>query len=271
MLPELLKNASPKIEISSMEEGRIQEGLANDNFEVVTDSEKVFDLPEASEVSQKQLEEGTKILQPDMELIKTQSLEAVKQSNIEKTQSNIEKTQVSVKENDEFRELTDKDKQYLRENTNLSETAIENIRVDADGKYHLKCRNEELAGRNHETTGVKYVEKTITVDGIEIIVVVPEFTAVFECKISEELWKKGDREIFKNCIEQLRDYLKAHPEMKSQFNEQQLDQIMNGEPYIKGYTWHHSEIPGKMQLVENRTHALSGHTGGNLIWCGGIR
>lgn len=264
MLSELGKIASSKIEISPMEKDRIQEVHPNNNFEVVTDSEKVLDLPEASEVSQKQLEEGTKILQPDMELIKTQSLEAVKQSN-------IEKTQVSVKENDEFRELTDEEKQYLRENTNLSETAIENIRVDADGNYHLKCRNEELSGRNHEITGIKYVEKTITVDGIEIIVVVPEFAAVFECEISEELWEKGDREIFKNCTEQLRDYLEAHPEMKSQFNEQQLDQIMNGEPYIKGYTWHHSEIPGKMQLVETRPHALSGHTGGNSIWCGGIR
>lgn len=46
---------------------------------------------------------------------------------------------------------------------------------------------------------------------------------------------------------------------------------MNGEPYIKGYTWHHSEIPGKMQLVETKVHVQSGHTGGNLIWCGGIR
>lgn len=31
------------------------------------------------------------------------------------------------------------------------------------------------------------------------------------------------------------------------------------------------EIPGKMQLVETKVHVQSGHTGGNLIWCGGIR
>ena len=219
---------------------------------------------EVAEVSQRELQEGMKILQPDMELIKNQSLESVKQKNIEKTQT-------SVKEDNELRELTEEEKQYLRENTSLSEAAIENIRVDADGNYRLKCRNEELAGKNHEVTGVKYVEKTINIDGVDITVVVPEFEAIFECEIPAEMWEAGDREIFKNCTEQLRDYLESHPEMKKQFSEQQLEQIMNGEPYIKGYTWHHSEIPGKMQLVETKTHVMSGHTGGNAIWCGGIR
>ena len=79
-----------------------------------------------------------------MELIKTQSIEAIKQSNIEKTQTDI-------KEDNELRKLTEQEKEYLRENTRLSETAIENIRVDAEGNYRLKCRNEELAGKHHES------------------------------------------------------------------------------------------------------------------------
>ena len=79
------------------------------------------------------------------------------------------------------------------------------------------------------------------------------------------MWESGDKENFKYSTEQLRDYLETHPELKSKFTEQQLEQIMNGEPYIKGYTWHHSEIPGKMQLVETKVHVQSGHTGGNLI------
>ena len=266
MLSELGK-VNKQMETSPFGKGELQEGHIQEIPEGVDDAERVMEVPDASEVvevSQKELEEGTIILQPNMELIKTQSLESVRQSNIEKTQT-------SVKEDNEFRELTEEEKQYLRENTSLSETAIENIRVDTEGNYHLKCRNEELAGKNHEVTGVKYVEKTITVDGVEITVVVPEFAAAFECEIPAEMWEDGDREIFKNCTEQLRDYLEAHPEMKSQFNEQQLEQIMNGEPYIKGYTWHHSEVPGKMQLVETKTHVMSGHTGGNSIWCGGIR
>ena len=61
------------------------------------------------------------------------------------------------------------------------------------------------------------------------------------------------------------------PYSNGQKKSKQVEQIMRGEPYIKGYTWHHSEIPGKMQLVETKTHVMSGHTGGNSIWCGGIR
>lgn len=219
---------------------------------------------EASEVSQKRLEDAVKVLRPNIDLIKTQSLESVKQNNLEKTWA-------SVKEDNGFRGLDEDKKAYLRGNSRLSETAIENLRIGDGNSYYLKCRNEELAGRTHEITGVTYIENTITLDDVKIVVVVPEFASTFECDIPAEIWASGDREIFKYCTDQLRDCLEAHPDMKSQFNEQQLEQIMNGEPYIKGYTWHHSEIPGKMQLVDSKTHALSGHTGGNSIWCSGIR
>lgn len=261
---EIGKLLKEQAEMSPIGRREMEEG--SKSLEAVDNPERVMEVPETSEISLREIKEGTKILQPDLEIIKTQSLEAVKQSNLEKSQNAANEASET-----KMRELADAEKQALRENTNLSETAIENIRVDAEGNYHLKCRNEELAGKEHEVTGVKYVEKTITVDGVEITVVVPEFPTVFECEIDKELWEMGDREIFKNSTEQLRDYLEAHPELKSKFNEQQLEQIMNGEPYIKGYTWHHSEIPGKMQLVETKTHALSGHTGGNSIWCGGIR
>lgn len=223
------------------------------------------ELPEIPEVPNvPEIPKTQTIIHPDMEVIRTQSIESIKISN-------IEKNQYSLKEDNELRELSEEEKQFLRENTSLSENAIENIRVDADGNYHLKCRNEELSGKNHEITGVKYVEKAITVDGVEITVVVPEFNPLFECDIPPEIWEAGDKAIFEYCTQQLKEYLQAHPEMKSQFNKQQLEQIMNGEPYIKGVTWHHNEVPGKMQLVDSKKHAMSGHTGGNAIWCSGIR
>ena len=264
MVSELGRMINNPMEKFSLDKMELQEGHIHENKEILDNWGEIAEIPETSEISLERFNEGTKILQPDMELIKTQSIESIKQSNIEKTQTDI-------KEDKELRELTEKEKEYLRENTRLSETAIENIRVDAEGNYRLKCRNEELAGKHHEITGVKYVEKTIEIDGIQITVVAPEFNPVFECKISAEMWESGDKEIFKYCTEQLRAYLETHPELKSKFTEQQLEQIMNGEPYIKGYTWHHSEIPGKMQLVETKVHVQSGHTGGNLIWCGGIR
>ena len=36
-----------------------------------------------------------------------------------------------------------------------------------------------------------------------------------------------------------------------------------------GYTWHHNEEKGKMQLVDTDIHSQTRHTGGRNIWGGG--
>jgi len=34
----------------------------------------------------------------------------------------------------------------------------------------------------------------------------------------------------------------------------------------KGYTWHHHQDYGRMQLVKTSIHSKTGHTGGWSIW-----
>lgn len=34
----------------------------------------------------------------------------------------------------------------------------------------------------------------------------------------------------------------------------------------KGYTWHHHQTTGRMQLVETKVHSQTGHTGGFSLW-----
>ena len=34
----------------------------------------------------------------------------------------------------------------------------------------------------------------------------------------------------------------------------------------KGYTWHHHQTMGRMQLVETGVHSQTGHTGGFSLW-----
>lgn len=34
----------------------------------------------------------------------------------------------------------------------------------------------------------------------------------------------------------------------------------------KGYTWHHHQDFGRMQLVESKVHSQTGHTGGFSLW-----
>ncbi len=220
---------------------------------------------EIKEFALKEVAEGSHILQPDLEVIKAQSLESIIQSNIEKA------AEVSEMLSVELQPLPEELVEGLKVEGILSDNAIEALRVDNEGNLVLKCINEKLAGQIHEITGVPYVEKTIEVGSVKIRVVVPEFPTSFAIEIPKELWKAGDREIFKYCTEQLKEEIQVDPELTKQFTPQQLEQIMAGEPYIKGMTWHHNEIPGRMELVETRIHASSSHTGGNSIWCGGIR
>jgi hypothetical protein len=221
-------------------------------------------VAEIKEVAINEIKEGSVILQPDIESIKSKSLESIVASNIEKEVA----TETPAME---LQPLSEEMKEKLREEGLLSERVIEAIRVDADGNYVLNCRNSELAGKTHPDTGVPFVEKTVQVGSIELRVVMPEFPTKFALDIPKEVWAKGDTAIFEYCTEQLKEAITANPELAKQFTSQQLEQIMNGDAYIKGLTWHHNEVPGRMELVDSKVHAATGHTGGNTIWCGGIR
>ena len=56
--------------------------------------------------------------------------------------------------------------------------------------------------------------------------------------------------------------------LRKKFNEQQLEMIEDGET-PRGYTWHHNERIGEMQLVRTDVHNKTAHTGGKAIWGGG--
>ena len=220
---------------------------------------------EIKEVALKEVSEGSQTLQPNLEVIKSQSLESIIQANVEKVTEAAEVPPV------EFRPIPEELAEKLGAEGFLSDNAIEGLRVDSEGNLELKCVNEKLAGETHEITGIPYVEKTIEVGSVKIKVVAPEFPFKFATEVPKELWREGDKRIFKYCTEQLEKEIKANPELAKQYTAQQLDQIMSGEMNIKGLTWHHSEVPGRMELVETKIHAPSNHTGGNTIWCGGIR
>lgn len=217
------------------------------------------------------LEDVAKVLEPNMSEIQEVTLDAIEQSNIEKAAAKIDET------SQKLRELTEEEKQKLREEHNLPENLLDAIRVDENGNYKVKCINERYKDMENPDTGIRYVEKTITVNGVEITVVVPEFPSIFDVEIPPEIWEKGDTAIFKYCTEKLKEYLDANPKAKANFTSEQLDiieKICSGEirnPRIPGFTWHHSEIPGKMQLVDFKIHFDTRHTGGDFLWCGGIR
>lgn len=164
------------------------------------------------------------------------------------------------------RPLTEDERKKLKEQIGWSDEFLDKINVDENGNYHFKCRREDLAGKVHEISGIPFVEKEVEIDGVKLKVVVPEFPHIFETAIPKELWETGDKVVFSECTKKLWEYLEQHPEEKKKFTPQQLEQIKNGEPKIKGYTWHHTEEHGKIQLVKSDIHQQTGHTGGCHFW-----
>ncbi len=135
--------------------------------------------------------------------------------------------------------------------------------------YEINTRNESLEGGRHPITGVPFERKTVEdSDGNEVTGVFPEFNSTFDTKLPENLYQASDKEQFADCNNQLKETVEKDPELAKKFTPEQLEQIKNGDT-PDGYTWHHNEERGKMQLVDSDVHAKTGHTGGKTIWGGG--
>ena len=219
-------------------------------------------LSEIKEVELKEIAEGQEILSPDLELIKNQSLESLSQYN---TDGFIEAAEAVQPE---YRALSEAEMKALREATNMSEAALKKCSINEDGDIRLTCINESMAGMENEV-GVCYVEKVVNINGVEITIVVPEFPSCFEITVPDELLQADDEALFRHCTLELQEAIKQDPELASKFTPNQLEQIETGAPRISGWTWHHAEECGRMQLVQTKIHEVSRHTGGKSIWGGG--
>lgn len=135
--------------------------------------------------------------------------------------------------------------------------------------YDIHTRNESLEGDRHPITGVEFVKKTVEdAEGNEVTGVFPKFDSKIDVQLPENLEQATDKEQFEECNRQLKEAIENDPNLAKQFTEEQLEQIKNGDT-PDGYTWHHNEEKGKMQLVDAEIHAKTGHTGGKAIWGGG--
>ncbi len=125
---------------------------------------------------------------------------------------------------------------------------------DGGDAESMPIRNKALAGDVHPVTGVPFDENGF-----------PVFDAVADVDIPPELFKESDYKQFKAATLALNEALQRSPEAMQDFTDEQLSQIAKGET-PDGYTWHHNQDDGRMQLVDEDTHAKTGHTGGDSIW-----
>jgi len=92
----------------------------------------------------------------------------------------------------------------------------------------------------------------------------------FQTKLDKGMFIASDDKQFKFCTKALKEAIEKGDIPKEIFTEKQLRDIYNEEARIKGLTWHHHQVPGKMQLVVSKTHKVN-HLGGNALWGDGIR
>ena len=144
---------------------------------------------------------------------------------------------------------------------------FENTTKDVNEPRHINTINEDKAGTYYG--GVLYSKHVFRVNGEKVEGVFPRFDSEFNTRLPKNLWNASDNEQFKYCTEKLKQRIENDPEFAKRFTPRQIEQIMDGAPRISGLTWHHNEIPGKMQLVDSNTHGSCRHTGGRNIWGGG--
>ena len=168
----------------------------------------------------------------------------------------------------EFSEVRETKSRMTQEVENKS-LGFENAKNDVNEPRHIKTINENLDGKTYPETDILYKKNTFRLDGEKVEGVFPVFNSKFNTALSKNLWKASDSEQFKYCTEKLKQKIEKNPEFSKQFTPRQLEQIENGEPRISGLTWHHNEVPGKMELVNSADHEKCRHTGGRNIWGGG--
>jgi hypothetical protein len=135
----------------------------------------------------------------------------------------------------------------------------------------IETRNDHLNGYEHPETGVPFVEKTVELPNGQVVEgTFPVFDSKFNVMIAEELYLESDDVHFKVANDTLYQAIQEDPKLAQQLGLSQADvqALANGQT-PEGYTWHHNEEPGLLQLVDEEIHEQTGHTGGRSLWGGG--
>jgi len=120
--------------------------------------------------------------------------------------------------------------------------------------------NVKLAGKRHPQTGIVFDQR-----GFPIF----DDIAKFDTRLPANIAKVRARDShFFEATKQLKFALDSGQINKSTFDASQQKAISNLEKKIPGYTWHHHQEFGRLQLIPDVMHEKSGHIGGMSMWYG---
>jgi RHS repeat-associated protein len=138
------------------------------------------------------------------------------------------------------------------------EKGIDVVDTVTDGKKYLEdgtpIRNGHLSGSKHADTGVPFDE-----DGF------PVFDSKYDVEIDSSLYSSSNPAQFREANTQLYEGIQKDPSIGDGFSAEQLHQLSQGQT-PSGFTWHHHQEAGRLQLVDREIHRNTGHTGGRAIW-----
>ena len=119
---------------------------------------------------------------------------------------------------------------------------------------NIVIRNGSLANSIHPVTKVRF-----NANGF------PNFSSLIQLELPSALIKSSNAVQFRNLNQQLLVRIQSNATFRSKFTSAQINQIKNSQT-PSGYTWHHHQNTGVMQLVKSSIHQQTGHTGGRAIW-----
>lgn len=122
-------------------------------------------------------------------------------------------------------------------------------------------KGAKLAGQRHPTTGIPFDER-----GFPIF----DDVARFDTRLPSSASGVADSDLhMETATRQLREAIQRGQVSEARFSAEQLKVIMREKPpahRVPGYTWHHHQERGRMQLVPTDIHDETGHTGGMKMW-----
>jgi hypothetical protein len=122
-------------------------------------------------------------------------------------------------------------------------------------------KNVGLAGKPHPVSGIPFDER-----GFPIF----DSVAAFDTRIPRDVASIADRPLhFETATAELHDAIRMGQIPRSRFTTEQLEAIEEGAEKIPGFTWHHHQDIGRMQLIPTDVHSKTGHIGGFRMWFGG--
>lgn len=161
-----------------------------------------------------------------------------------------------------------KDVVYSAEDIAKRNTLVKQIRKNvACGYEFVETTNCKYLGSKHPSKGVEFVLRKLKYsDGTMLQGVFPKFKSFADINLPKDLYKASFDAQKKNCMKQLKwQTIPIIGKARKNFTKDELELIANGK-LPNGYTWHHNEMEGLMQLVKTDIHKATAHTGGMSLW-----